>query len=246
MYLNLQTNDEGCFVYRVTSLQRLYELFETRRNVLVKPRLWDDPYENFILRQKVRHRSGEIREYNYHESIYGQCWTFHKASDAMWRIYAPRGDGVRIRTTIKTLAHGLRSAHPHITDAVCCVGRVRYLPARALKKLANRTFDDYGIGIQELFASVLVKRPAFEHERELRVLYFDLEASDKGKELYSYAVDPHAVVTQLMLDPRLPREKAEVLKQDIRERTGFRGPILRSLLYAAPAPTVLDVSGWEP
>jgi hypothetical protein len=125
MYLNLQPADLNRFVYRITTLERLYRLFESRKNVLVRPRLWDDPYENFILRQRVRHKSGEIREYNYHESIYGQCWTFHKASDAMWRIYAPGGDGVRIRTTINDLSQGLRSAHPHATDALCCVGNQR-------------------------------------------------------------------------------------------------------------------------
>lgn len=245
MYLNLQPADHDRLVYRITSLPRLWELFEFRKNVLVRPRLWDDPYENLILRQKVRHKSGEIHEYNYHESIYGQCWTFHKASDAMWRIYAAGGEGVRIRTTIRTLAQGLRSTHPHVTDAHCRLGRVLYLPARALRDVANRTFDDYGIGTDELFSSLLVKRRAFTHERELRVLYFDWGASNGGNDLYSYEVDPHAMISQIMLDPRLPRNKAEAMKDEIRERTGFRGPILRSLLYSAPRPTVLEVSDWK-
>lgn len=246
MYLNLQTTEFDRHVYRITSLERLWELFESCKNVFVKPKLWDDPYENFILRQKVRLKSGEIHEYNYHESIYGQCWTFHKASDAMWRIYAAGGEGVRIRTTIRTLAQGLQSAHPYITDAHCRVGRVLYLPARELKNVASRTFDDYGIGLDELFSSVLVKRRAFEHERELRVLYFDLNSTGGGNDLYSYEIDPHVMISQIMLDPRLPRNKAEAMKDQIRQRTGFRGPILRSLLYSAPRPTILEASNWEP
>jgi hypothetical protein len=199
MYRNLNTNNNDRYVYRITTIERLKELFASKSNTLVKPRLWDDPFENFILGSKVRLKSGAIVEYNFHERMYGQCWTFHNASDAMWRIYSPQKNGVRLRSTIAALTQGLARAHPQLTDAKCCVGRVRYLSSRKMKQVADSTFDDYGIGVDKLFGSLLVKRTAFAHERELRVLYCELDDTRRRSSIYTYEVDPHAMISQIML-----------------------------------------------
>jgi hypothetical protein len=103
VYLNLKENEPDKHIYRIISLERLLELFATERNTLVKPEKWEDTFENFILKSKVRLLSGEVIKYNIHNRIYGQCWTSQTASDAMWRIYSPNKDGVRIRTTIRKL-----------------------------------------------------------------------------------------------------------------------------------------------
>ncbi|KAF0190877.1 MAG: hypothetical protein FD165_2338 [Gammaproteobacteria bacterium] len=246
MYLNFKTDAKDRYVYRITTVERLKELFLSRSNTLVKPKLWNDPFENFILSSKVRMKSGKIVEYNYHERMYGQCWTFHKASDAMWRIYAPEENGVRLRSTIATLRRELDRAHPEHTDVKCCVGRVRYLSSRKMKQVANNTFDNYGIGVDRIFNSLLVKRPAFSHERELRLLYFEMDDSKLDEETYSYKVDPHVMISQIMLDPRLPLDAVESMREEIRSATGFEGPIKRSLLYAPPLSSILDVSDWKP
>ena len=246
MYLNFLASDHDSYVYRITTLERLKQLFALKENTLVNPKLWDDPFENFILSSKVRHKSGEVRQYNYHEGVYGQCWTFHKESDAMWRIYAQDKKGIRLRSTISELALGLGNAHPHTTSAKCRVGRVRYLSSKKMKEVANETFDDSGIGLDSLFKSLLVKRKAFKHEREVRLLYFEFDGSKLHNQLYSYNVNPHTMISQIMLDPRLPSTKAETMKEEILSATGFKGPIKRSQLYAPPHDSVIDVSDWEP
>jgi hypothetical protein len=78
---------------------------------------------------------------------------------------------------------------------------------------------------------LLVKRPAFRHEREVRLL---LIARSEISKLFRYRVEPTRLISQIMLDPRLDREEAGALKKEIRDRTGFPGPIKRSLLYAPP------------
>jgi len=83
----------------------------------------------------------------------------------------------------------------------------------------------------------LVKRLAFRHEREARLLFL----SDRRRDLlteggrFHYPVDPHELVEQIMVDPRLSREEAEALKASIRAETDFRGPILHSGLYGIAA-----------
>lgn len=79
-------------VYRVIPRHRFFELFSERKNALVLPANWDDPFENFILRSQVQTADGKIDKFLLHNKLYGQCWTLHKRSDAMWRIYSPNKD----------------------------------------------------------------------------------------------------------------------------------------------------------
>lgn len=42
-YLNIRASERDSFVYRIISIQQLFELFEEGRNVLVSPKTWEDP-----------------------------------------------------------------------------------------------------------------------------------------------------------------------------------------------------------
>lgn len=104
-YLDISTAVRGQFIYRIVSVERLLQLFQTQQNTLIKPKKWDDPFENFILQSQVRIPTGEIATFGFRDQFYGQCWTLHSASDAMWRIYSPNKNAVRIRSTIQCEAN---------------------------------------------------------------------------------------------------------------------------------------------
>src|SRR5262245_33725700 len=74
-YVNIPARDRDNYIYRIISVARLLELFASRTNVLVKPRKWEDPFENFILNSRVRLPSGEIGDQGNRDAVYGQCWT---------------------------------------------------------------------------------------------------------------------------------------------------------------------------
>lgn len=219
-YLNLSHPERESYVYRIVSLERLYELFEARKNVLVAPHKWDDPFENFILKSQRLRRQG----------WFGQCWTRQRASDAMWRIYSSDTQSVRVRSTPKRLMEGLHVGAPDVT---AYIGRVRYLPRRPLMMFAARCLKPGHLSVPSHAArTLLVKRPAFRHEAEVRLLV--RSDGEHGDGLFRYNVDPHWLFDQLMLDPRLSLDEVERTKNQIREKTGWRGKILRSLLYAPP------------
>ncbi len=228
-------------IYRIVPVERLFELFENRQNVLVKPRKWDDPFENFILRARIRLETGQLAQFSFHDQFYGQCWTLQSSSDAIWRIYSPNRSAIRIRSTIQTLAESLSTVLGDYAQIQAFIGKVRYLPSRRLSAFASSWFP----GAHRLRARVsaetlLVKRPAFKHEREVRLLYFQHSAAETVGDLYCYSVDPYAFIDQIMIDPRMPEPDVDALKVRIREKTGFRGPILRSLLYAAPPALIVQ------
>lgn len=242
MLINITESEIDKPIYRIISLERLLELFMNKKNTLVKPKMWEDVFENFILKSSIRLRSGEIAEYNFHERMYGQCWTLQKASDAMWRIYSSDKKGLRVRTTIRKLADSLENAQTSLPDVRCRIGKVEYLSDKRLMEVANSTFDDSGIGVDELFRSLLLKRRAFVHESEVRALYDELDDSFFSNDLYRYEIDPHYLIDQIMVDPRSSYEEFLGIKKIIRETTGYRGKIKRSLLYTLPRNITLDVT----
>ena len=111
-----------------------------------------------------------------------------------------------------------------------------------MRRVADRTFDDSGISTVKLLESLLVKRPAFNHEREVRLLYFEIDDTLATRDVCSYEVDSHTLISQIMVDPRLTDREVAELKEEIRDTTGFKGKIKRSLLYAPPRGNVVNVT----
>ncbi len=144
VYLNLDEIDLKQHVYRTISYERLIELFTSKKNTLVKPNLWEDTFENFILKSKLINEIGEQIEYDVHERMYGQCWTLEESSDAMWRIYSPDKSGIRIRTTIEKLLDSLCLATIARENGEHCIGKVEYLKETELVKRAKEMFTTHG------------------------------------------------------------------------------------------------------
>lgn len=180
-YIDLKPQDTR-HIYRIISKKRLFELFKARENVLVRPTLWDDPFENFILNSLAHFPNGKTGAFEFHHHFYGQCWTMHSASDAMWHIYSPDSRGVRIRTTIRRLAKSLSRALGKSVHSRCFIGKVQYLKKLEMTEFANTVFAN-GIDRISLARTLLVKRRAFSHEKEVRLLYFE-NKNKKGNDLF--------------------------------------------------------------
>ncbi len=233
-FINIDLSVKDQYIYRIISLDRLFELFSSEQNVLVIPKKWEDPFENFILKSKAKLPDGEIVDFGCRDNFYGQCWTRHKTSDAMWRIYSPSSSGVRIRTTIPKLAHSLASKLQPWQNVQCFIGKVKYLNNANMMEFANTVFKGkINPQAYELAKTLLIKRPAFRHENEVRLLYFEKDNGTSGN-IYKYDVNPHDLIDQIMIDPRLDYAEFKKVKADIKARTNFTGRILRSLLYASP------------
>lgn len=74
-------------IYRIFPISRFIQVLTTKTLTLVKPKKWDDPFENALLSATFV-VGGETTSFAAKESVYGQCWTLHRETDAMWRIYS--------------------------------------------------------------------------------------------------------------------------------------------------------------
>ena len=213
--------------------------------VLVSPSKWDDPFENFILESDAKFPSGKIIKGRLHSEFYGQCWTLNRTSDAMWRIYSHKNQGIRIRTSIELLAESLsRSLSSPVEQpqetGLAFIGRVLYFPRKDLKGYAGKAFS-HGLSCDAVAKTLLVKRNAFRHEREVRLLFLNAGYPVKNGIFY-YAIDPCVLIDQVMIDPRVPKDRALHLKNEIEKKTGLqREKILHSRLYSAPKKLIIPV-----
>jgi hypothetical protein len=218
---------------------------------LVAPHLWDDPFENLVADCAITDMRGakwtQTFLGNLRKSVYGQCWSFAAESDALWRIYstvrknpdtqrneALDDEGVKVRVSADNLLRTLWNSGVSNPGESCFLGQVRYLPqGEAVQTVA----DEIGRSLQEAFASglghaesLLLKRSAFDHEREARLVYVEHIDSPMRAGLWPVAIDPNSLFEEAVLDPRLGSDDVRDREQELRD-LGFTRPVMRSDLY---------------
>jgi hypothetical protein len=229
-------------IFRIYKKKWFLPILAKRPDALRNPSTWDDPFENFFLkRTRVDPGDGRLADL---ESLardwYGQCWNSRSDNDAMWRIYSvddTGGDaGIQVKTTIRKLFENLKKAGSPTPALQFFVGRVAYMSQdEIVAKMSALTFMDIAIGGQGGgFADLLcVKREAFSHESEVRILFQDLEPRRGLDQTFLYPLDPNALFEEIVLDPRLEDGEVKSLETELRA-AGCGISIRQSDLYKVP------------
>jgi hypothetical protein len=234
-YIGITEHGLSTPLYRIFPMRRLRQLLTDKQNVLVKPSKWDDPYENMLLAAGVITEDGELGDMSsMRDAVYGQCWTMHRDTDAMWRIYSHDKDGVRVRSSPRRLLGPLLKANPKFGNVQCFIGKVKYRPEGSIPTYLSMIdlFASNGSGIAK---SLLIKRKEFKHEKEIRLIY-----SAPAGDLYSYPIEPSKMITEITFDPRMSPADVVMFQDEIRS-LGYTGKINQSELYQAPKRLVFRV-----
>jgi len=240
--VNLETKDLDLLVHRTFSFDRFVNLLRSRENGLVSPGLWDDPFENFLLAHTlVRTPDGELGTLEpLAADWYGQCWTATADSDAMWRIYSATQTGIKATARLGDLLDGLAVSARLAPSLQAFAGRVEYHDQQAIAAhMSSLTFTDLALGgTNDRFAELLcVKREAFAHEDEIRLLYCDVEPKQADGTVFRYGFDPNSVLKSIEVDPRMSHLEAATVIGKLRVE-GLTVPAARSTLYDAPSFTI--------
>src|SRR3989304_5726592 len=124
------------YIYRVFKANRLIEMFKTKKLVLVKPELWDDPFENFLIKSSTPLPSGGIMSFRgVADCFYGQCWTLNQESDAMWRIYSPDKNGAKVKTTIRRLHKAIYNPNNEFASLSYYISKVMHMTEEEIRKM---------------------------------------------------------------------------------------------------------------
>lgn len=234
-FINLSQSDLDRPIYRVFTKERFSEMLITRKLVLVRPSLWEDPFENYIMNATGELKDGRLFKMEFRERFYGQCWTLKKESDALWRIYAPDENGIKVQTTIRKLFNVLYNRAGTFRDISCFIGKVRYYKKKELTDrltdsalILSLITDTTGVGQAR---TLLFKRNAFIHEREVRLIYYAQKKIES--KTYAIEINPTELFDRITIDPRCKYRNFVRLKKEFQDM-GFDRPIIRSLLYKIP------------
>jgi hypothetical protein len=208
------------FLYRIVRFERLVQLLKTDEWHFAHPSTWEDPYE--------------IRTVNpLSSSLFAQCWCRKGVSDAMWRIYSSDKLGVRIRTTATSLNEALtlatlRRKLGHRMNKVSYVTERQYAERIAVINASLAKRVTFARASQHLF----LKRVAFEHEAETRVVVFDLDQPlESTVKFVKVQLPTRDLIDSVLVDPRAPDEYVEMYQDYLARTLHFAGKVEKSSLY---------------
>lgn len=233
--MNILKTPDGCIIlspelnedtklYRYVPFNRFIDFVESKQTSLSRIKEWEDTWEVPSTRVPIQIDDGPIRQDHWHfgELMYGQCWSLHEESDAMWRIYSLQKQGVVIQTSVKKFALLIDIQH-------AALGSVFY-------------YDDIKQAMQitrelryERFSEAFVKRRAFEHEKEVRFVTaadsycFGGTLPSEGSRL-TVDLDPVEFIEGIKVNPRADDQHVKVLQQYC-ARSGLMCIPTKSMLY---------------
>ena len=218
-------------IYKYMPFNYTVAMLQNHQLVLNKVSTWQDVYENFMLKQDCFLNNGTpVDVINQADGVYGQCWTVRAESDAMWRIYSPNKDAIRIKTTVGKLFDTLYVTNQNMADTY--IGRVVYLDQAQIdagvQALSPITSMDF---LHNVITGAFVKRLEFNHEEEVRIIRM-LDSQDTflaGNLMYfNIGAD---FIEELCIDPRVDDAEELNLRTQLLAAGANANIITKSQLY---------------
>ncbi|AGA68710.1 Protein of unknown function (DUF2971) [Desulfitobacterium dichloroeliminans LMG P-21439] len=213
-------------LYRYISLAQFISLIENQKLFLRKVKSWDDTWEAPDDQLPIIMDDGSER---YAESLIvtstvGQCWTYEKDSDAMWRIYSSNRQGIMIETDVDSFFE-IDNLKRAVLAKVIYFNKSNYIEKRY--EIANNKSYHYA-------GEMALKREAFKHENEVRLLvclqgYRDIE-NWWDIPVVGFNINPNTFIKSITFDPRADEWFVDAMKKYCQSK-GLICPIGKSTLY---------------
>jgi hypothetical protein len=222
-------------IYKYIPIEYVESMFKSKKLIFGKVNDWDDVYENYFLKQDLRMSTGvSIDTSSVMERCYGQSWTLLEESDAMWRIYSPHKDAVRVSTTAEKLIDVL-----YVDDSCSAntyIGSVIYRSRKDIEEELS-SMQQGGLTIEPSFSlealirdSLYTKRSEFEHEHEVRILRMD-PTDVKPQKPFEVSFNPQTLFDEIVIDPRTTDDQYQKSKILLINAGADESNIRKSQLY---------------
>ena len=216
-------------LYKIIALRWFRKMVEERRNTLLRPSSWDDPYEMNYSNSVIATEQGDIPLDASH--WFGQCWSLCEESITMWQSFKKSEEPfVKIKVDAHNLIMGLKERDDELRIGV--LDYVRYFKPQVSdyrEKIndivqAHRWPDNFinrGITLAELYPvyGLLTKRDIFEHEKEVRLLLLDMSTPTTQKSV-SYSFDT-ATINEIVIDPWTSKDDTIIKEIECELRLSF-------------------------
>lgn len=249
---------QGLTLWRYMGIEELQDIFENKVIRLTPALKFNDPWEGYIhlewvkrwerklwsLADKAPIPDGYVKYYIecVKHNTFIKC--FHNAdveSDAMWRLYTPKGKGVAIKIDSDELSSPVFFHKPK--DLHCDIEAVTYVKEYTEEEPVMKPETMY-----------YFKRKAFEHEKEIRIIGTNIgKAVEEHNQIVAYfnqtgqwdaqllvpdfgqsvPIEPTYVIKSIIVNPF---DDGSVVRDVIAlvNKYKFRNEVKRSALYTAP------------
>lgn len=230
-------------IYRIVHINHFMDMAYGKYNELSRPSNWDDPFENFYFQNKVSVSQGQapISLDDVRERYFCQCWSLIEDSDAMWRIYSKERMGIRIKTTVGELLGQVQSITNKDNSAISGIRKVVYVDEVEIMEAAIMSLKDFSRTPDGPDSSLLMKRKAFEHEQEIRLIYFDEAGTFKGASKMTLGINWKIVIDEIAIDPRLNDNALKWMKAAFASAGFSKKIVVRSRLYQPFRPNTVSL-----
>lgn len=178
-------------LFRYINIKQFLSMIESESSYLTKVIEWEDVWEAPLKRIPIDSdmEAEEISYFSY-DHIYGQCWSTHGDSDALWRIYSPNRDGIMIQTTVEKLSKAFDIEWGLLAPVIYYENLYD-----GLEEVWDKHYeDDFGVA--------LLKRRAFNHEEEVRLLAIFPYNGIQNERFIQLPLIPNQLIENIILDPR--------------------------------------------
>lgn len=225
--------DDDVCIFRYMPVERLFQMFETKKFVFVKPKLWKDPNDNILsLVTSLIDDTTKINLSGLSNGFYAQCWSQAESCDAFWNNHATLDFGVKISSTSNKLRECLmRNQKDNVF-----IGQVKYRSSEEIKseiKALNNNWTNALNDISSIAETLLLKRKEFSYEKEVRVIYLKTHSSPDYQYpdlLFNKIENINELIDSIEFSPKMHPCIFEAFKDKLK-KIGFNNDISKSELY---------------
>jgi len=249
---NLDLKKDCDSIYKYFPLKYLVSLLESRYLFFNKITSWEDPYENFFLKQVFTRTDGTLIDREIIEKcfngFYGQCWTKEPESDAMWRIYSHfslsathiwdlGNAAIKIKVLreeiVKQVSASLKSCSVSLQDVEYLNGANITDWLRSLPIINRRNMVEY------ILKSLYIKRTEFEHEKEVRLFIHRPSVIGGDKSNLMVEINPTELIQEYVVDPRLSESQCNLIESYLLKLGIDKSKVMKSKLYSINESTLV-------
>lgn len=197
-------------VYRFTNIERFTETLCSKKFTFVNPTKWTDPFEKYYL-ERTFQIDGKKVKLPAKNNIFSVCVSGTLTSEAYWKVYAPKEDGIRLSLNTEKF---LNTFLDRIVDCDVYIGKVDYQLTNKFSKIdfdpeLFKEIKDKKIGSQQI-QLLLKKRKSFVYEDEVRIMI--IPHKKQNDTTFKVDSDITEFTNSYTIDPRLGKNRVEIYK----------------------------------
>lgn len=230
------TKNRTLSINKYIPLRFLLVLLREKRLIFKPVTSWEDPYENFFLKEQFVREGGMNGSYSTSveditEGLYGMSWSVQGETDSLWRIYSQDKLSVRITTTVEKLTTTICSED---NKWVSWIDKVHYKTEKEINEWLNKciVIETANQFLNKMGESFFIKRKEFIAEKEYRaIIYFNDQNKRIRPSFICYNIDPNDFISEYIVDPRLSVYEYEGIRAALITAGANKDMIRQSSLY---------------